>query len=289
LFEALAARFRLVHFDGRGQGLSSRNLGSDHVGEHYWRDLDAVVDRLGLDRFVLLARNQFCQVAAGYAAENPGRVEALVLANPATDLYGGFEGLMRDRWDVYTETIARLTNFPTDPEGIAANFREAVNQGDHIKLVQALRVMEMMVNAPRIEVPTLVIASSTSPLSSRGIAERLAALVRGAQLVSVDDPAGSSGFFSAAGETPPAVIAIERFLTSSVIGENLGALSGGILSAREVEVLRLVAAGKSNAQIADELVISQNTVIRHVSNIFAKTGAANRAEATSYAHRHGIV
>jgi DNA-binding NarL/FixJ family response regulator len=61
------------------------------------------------------------------------------------------------------------------------------------------------------------------------------------------------------------------------------------LSSREVEVLRLVAAGRSNAQIADELVISQNTVIRHVSNIFAKIGAANRAEAASYATRNGIV
>jgi NarL family two-component system response regulator LiaR len=60
------------------------------------------------------------------------------------------------------------------------------------------------------------------------------------------------------------------------------------LSHREVEVLRLLAQGKSNAQIADELVISQNTVIRHVSNIFAKIGAANRAEAASYATRNGI-
>jgi NarL family two-component system response regulator LiaR len=55
-----------------------------------------------------------------------------------------------------------------------------------------------------------------------------------------------------------------------------------------VEVLRLVAAGKSNQQIADELMISLNTVIRHVSHIFAKTGAANRTEAAGYATRHGL-
>ena len=61
------------------------------------------------------------------------------------------------------------------------------------------------------------------------------------------------------------------------------------LSAREVEVLRLVASGKSNQQIADELVISQNTVIRHVSNIYAKIGAANRAEATAYAAKRGLI
>lgn len=61
------------------------------------------------------------------------------------------------------------------------------------------------------------------------------------------------------------------------------------LTAREVEVLRLVAAGKSNREIADTLVISLNTVLHHVSNIFTKTGAANRAEAVSYAHRRDLV
>jgi class 3 adenylate cyclase/DNA-binding CsgD family transcriptional regulator len=60
------------------------------------------------------------------------------------------------------------------------------------------------------------------------------------------------------------------------------------LTNREVEVLRLIAAGKSNQEIADELVISLNTVLHHVSNIFAKTGVANRAEAAAYASRHGL-
>jgi DNA-binding CsgD family transcriptional regulator len=60
------------------------------------------------------------------------------------------------------------------------------------------------------------------------------------------------------------------------------------LSEREVEVLRLIAAGKTNQQIADALIISRFTVVRHVTNIFTKTGASNRADATSYAHRHGL-
>jgi ATP/maltotriose-dependent transcriptional regulator MalT len=61
------------------------------------------------------------------------------------------------------------------------------------------------------------------------------------------------------------------------------------LSEREVEVLRLIVAGKTNQQIGDELLISLNTVARHVSNIFAKAGVANRAEAASYAHQQGLV
>jgi predicted ATPase/DNA-binding NarL/FixJ family response regulator len=64
--------------------------------------------------------------------------------------------------------------------------------------------------------------------------------------------------------------------------------SPGGLSPRETEVLRLVAHGKSNREIADALVISLNTVARHVSNIFDKVGAANRTEAAAYAHRHRL-
>ena len=60
------------------------------------------------------------------------------------------------------------------------------------------------------------------------------------------------------------------------------------LTQREIEVLRLIADGKSNREISEELVITINTVFRHVSNIFTKIGAANRVEAASYATRHGL-
>jgi DNA-binding NarL/FixJ family response regulator len=59
------------------------------------------------------------------------------------------------------------------------------------------------------------------------------------------------------------------------------------LSQREVEVLRLLASGKSNREIADALCISLNTVATHVRNILTKTGTANRTEAAAYALRHG--
>jgi DNA-binding NarL/FixJ family response regulator len=60
------------------------------------------------------------------------------------------------------------------------------------------------------------------------------------------------------------------------------------LSEREVEVLRLVAAGRSNQQIAGELVISPSTVSKHVTSVLSKTGSANRAQATAYAKDHGL-
>jgi DNA-binding NarL/FixJ family response regulator len=60
------------------------------------------------------------------------------------------------------------------------------------------------------------------------------------------------------------------------------------LTARELEVLRLIAEGATNQQIAAELYISEKTVHNHVSNLLAKTGCANRAEAASYAVRRHL-
>jgi len=63
----------------------------------------------------------------------------------------------------------------------------------------------------------------------------------------------------------------------------------GPLSAREIEVLRLVATGKTNRAIADALKISEKTVARHISNIFTKLGLTSRAAATAYAYEHRLV
>jgi DNA-binding NarL/FixJ family response regulator len=72
----------------------------------------------------------------------------------------------------------------------------------------------------------------------------------------------------------------------------LGSLTGEAphgLSVRELEVLRHVAAGKSNREIASELVVSEHTVARHVQNIFAKLGVSSRTAAASFAYEHRLV
>jgi DNA-binding NarL/FixJ family response regulator len=61
------------------------------------------------------------------------------------------------------------------------------------------------------------------------------------------------------------------------------------LSARELEVLRLVAAGKTNKAIAGELFLSEKTIDRHVSNIFVKLDVPTRAAATAWAYQHRLV
>jgi ATP/maltotriose-dependent transcriptional regulator MalT len=67
------------------------------------------------------------------------------------------------------------------------------------------------------------------------------------------------------------------------------ARAAGGLTAREVEVLRLVAAGKTNRAVAADLFLSEKTVARHVSNIFTKLGLSSRSAATAYAYEHDIL
>ena len=96
--------------------------------------------------------------------------------------------------------------------------------------------------------------------------------------------------------------AIGSFTAAEAIFERLGAaldiratrdlnqaspLPAG-LTDREAQVLRLVASGRSNKDIAATLFLSDRTVARHLSNIFAKTGVSSRSAATAYAFEHGL-
>ncbi len=65
--------------------------------------------------------------------------------------------------------------------------------------------------------------------------------------------------------------------------------TSGELTAREIQVLKLMASGKTNHAIAETLRISEKTVARHVSNIFVKLDLSNRSAATAYAFRHGLI
>ena len=79
----------------------------------------------------------------------------------------------------------------------------------------------------------------------------------------------------------PDVVSVDEL--AGLVGDKHG------LTARELEVLRLVASGKSNKEIAAALVISEHTVARHVQNIFTKLGVPSRTAAGAYAFEHDLV
>jgi ATP/maltotriose-dependent transcriptional regulator MalT len=93
----------------------------------------------------------------------------------------------------------------------------------------------------------------------------------------------------AMGMTPALERALDLYrLAGGGRGNKLSPTHAG-LTARELDVLRLIAAGRTNSEMSSELVLSVRTVARHITNIYAKIGARNRSEATAYAIHHGMV
>jgi DNA-binding NarL/FixJ family response regulator len=92
--------------------------------------------------------------------------------------------------------------------------------------------------------------------------------------------------FTALGAAPD-LAALQAPSAPAIAGAAAGKGAHG-LSARELEVLRLVAAGKTNKIIARELFLSEKTVERHLSNIFAKLEVPTRSAATAWAYQHGL-
>ncbi len=92
-----------------------------------------------------------------------------------------------------------------------------------------------------------------------------------------------------AGQAAPEAAIAEAILDNPAPGPPPAAGTAGMgLSNREVEVLRLVATGKTDAEIADALFVSKRTVGTHLTNILAKLDLANRTEAAAWAVRHGL-
>jgi DNA-binding NarL/FixJ family response regulator len=150
---------------------------------------------------------------------------------------------------------------------------------------------------------------ATRRLRERGSATRVVVLTTYADDRSVVDAlrAGARGFLTkdaGAEEIERAIAAVvrgEAAIDPAVQHHLVDAVAGGPpaqepaapelpdgLTPREAEVLSLIAQGLSNAEIAARLVVSEATVKSHVNHLFAKTGARDRAQAVTYAYRHGL-
>ena len=304
VFEQMAGRLTLVHYDGRGTGHSQRDV-TDLSLEAMVSDLEAVVDRAGLAEVSLLGQYNSCPHAIAYAARRPERVRRMVLFGGSARGWDAMSArqtqamlsLIEQDWDLFADTAAhQWMGWSAGEAGraVADGIRGAVTPQIARATMQASSAADVTELLPRVAARTLVLHPKDMAQIPVSVARSLAMglprgrliLLEGAQpvLFSEDPREVVSllvGFFGDGvepAEVPPEGTAVGRRATLRPDG----------LSRRELEVLRLVAGGESNAQIARRLGLSTHTVERHVANLYRKIGARGRADATAYALRSGL-
>jgi DNA-binding CsgD family transcriptional regulator/pimeloyl-ACP methyl ester carboxylesterase len=280
--EGLATRFRVIQIDERGAGMSQRDLPDEFDYRDYVHDVEAVISRLDLGPFVLLGLVNHFPTALEFAAKHPQQVKAVVLSclTSPTQRSSFWSNLPFEDWELFLYGLVPRDFTPGEGKRMVEQLKEAFSADDFIRRRRSFLRYELdEALISQHKTPTLILHPKDYVLSDPAISFRMAQILRG-QVSLID---GASVF----GDAGQGTGAIEAFLAELPLTNVSGESDQG-LSERELEVLRLLAAGRSNQQIADDLVISLNTVRRHVSNIFDKTGVANRTEAAGYARDHGL-
>nr|AHZ45598.1 LuxR family transcriptional regulator [uncultured bacterium] len=294
-YNLLADRFKLVRYDARGTGNSTRGIGPDHSMSDTL-DLEAVSGAAGATSFVLLAHNWPCYTAMRFAEKYPDRVIALIMVNPSPlrgePLMPEWRDFYRNSWQTFMEAFVSTGTYGGAP--MRDVLASSITQADFIAIADSGCGHAIEDVIPSVTVPTLVLASRNylNPLYMPAASE-IASGVRNGRLVQFDGTKNTDFMLTMDGSVPAGVQAILDFVGELGIGESTvtdgeTARSTG-LSSREMEILRLIAAGKRNREIAQDLVISDSTVAKHVSSILSKTDSGNRAEATTFAHTHHLV
>lgn len=301
--EALSGAHRLLRMDERGCGLSDRDVG-DLSFEAWVRDLEAVVDAAGLDRFALLGHSQGCAIAIEYAVRHPERVTHLVLL-------GGYargalkRGYPPERVDEL-KTLLKLIAFgwgrddPSYRQLFSTQFlpggtleqlgamselqRVSATPECAVRLVEAMFGVDVREAATRVRCPALVVHARGDLRVPFEEGRLLAGLIPGARLVPL--------------ETPNHILLPQE----PAFGQFLGELEAFVprlagagmtrafpqLTPREAEVLERIAQGLDNAQVAAHLGISQKTVRNFVTSIFDKLGVESRSQAIVLARDRGF-
>jgi pimeloyl-ACP methyl ester carboxylesterase/DNA-binding CsgD family transcriptional regulator len=309
-YERLAQEKMLLRYDVRGTGYSEREV-SDHSLDALVADVEAVVDRLDLGRFDIFGAFDAGPVAIAYAARHPERVSHLILwcswartSDIRSPRIRAWLGLIDQDWELMTDTCAHLAlGWPAGEVGrhAAQRLRESVTPKAARAALKAMSTFDVTELLPRLKVPTLVLHRGDIPWLPVSIARELASRIPDARL-SILEGESTAPYL---GDTEATASAIDEFLGEVEEGRAVQREAGAPaskqdgsgptrgyphgLTTREVEVLRHLAGGRTNDEIAEELFVSVRTVERHVANIYAKIGARGRANATAYALTHNLI
>lgn len=284
----------VVRYDERGYGLSDWDV-TDFSLEARVADLEAVIEDAGLDRLALMAMAQGGPPSIAYAVRNPERISRLMfynsyaatMRNPTPEelaLSDTFLQLIKVGWGRPESEFRRVFTARMIPGATEDQMRwldELQRVASSAENVCAARVQRSTDDAidllPRIHVPTLVLHSRHERMNGFDDGVFLASRIAGARLVVLessnhillsDEPAWQVFVNEIA-----AFMADDRGPATSATG----ALAAALLSARELDVLRLAAQGQDNSAIAASLTLSVRTVERHLQNVYLKLGVQGKS------------
>lgn len=298
---ALARRHTLIRYDPPGAGMSDRADAADPSLDAAVDTIDALLDALGVRAASLLGISWHACAAAAFAARRPERVERLVVFGgcahgeaiapaPVRDAvlatvrahWGSGARLLTDAWlpGADAATRRRFAEFQraAAPPDVAAATLDAIYRIDVRDLLGQVRA------------PALVLHRRDDRAIPFAQGRELAALLPDARLTALE----GDQHLPWHGDAGAALGAVEQFLAEGTAAAATAdrpppAAAGGPLSERELDVLRLVAEGLTDEQIAAALIVSPHTVHRHVANIRFKLGQPSKAAAAAHAARKGLI
>lgn len=297
--DGLADGRTLLRYDERGSGLSDRDVSRFSV-DAWVEDLEAVVDAAGLEQFSLLGLSNGGAVAITYAVRHPERVSHLVLCgsfaqgrlrrDPSPQARAeadGLASLIRMGWGQANPAFRRVFTTLLVP-GAA---HEQMEWFDELQRISAAPETAALMRAAREDVdvadlvdqvttPTLVLHAQDDAAAPFEQGRAVASAIPHARFVPLD-----SRNHILLEEEPAWQVFLQEldaFLPSQPADE---AIADEVLTPREVEVLRCVAAGMSNDAIAERLFVSTRTVERHMGNMYGKLGLEGRSGRAAIAAR----
>ena len=298
--ERLAAGRTVVRYDRLGTGLSDRERSPETFTPDFEdATLCAVLNQLGLARVTLLGISCGSCTAASFAARRPERVDRLVLygsyaqgsALGPPEARAGMINLVRSHWGLGSRLLADVfgPNWSAeDRAAFTASQRAAADAEVAADLLALIYETDVRDQLPEVRAPALVVHREHDRAMRLRGAREVAALLPYADLVTLPGDAHLPWH----GDGDAVLRAIAPFLGIQAPPAPVSKAAADALdelSAREREVLAMVAQGLSDAQIAERLVLSPHTVHRHVANILAKLQLPTRAAAAAAAARADLL
>jgi pimeloyl-ACP methyl ester carboxylesterase/DNA-binding CsgD family transcriptional regulator len=291
---ALAVRRTVVRYDRIGTGLSDRPAEPLNSSlEREVRTIAALVDALGVERVSLLGISFGGCAAVAFAAHEPDRVRSLALFGAYADgsqiapaaLREAMVATVRAHWGAGSRQLAAVWLPGADAETLdrfARVQRAAAGEEVAAAMLEGVYAADVRELLGHVNAPALVLHRRADRAMPFAQGRELAARLPAAKLVALDGDVHLPWF----GDSDAVLGALGAFLDEH---DRARPPAEGPLSTREREVLRLVADGLSDAEIARRLIVSAHTVHRHVANIRSKLGQPSRAAAATYAAREGLI